>query len=165
MTASGNARGRRADLVDVARDQLRGRAAPRAAEIAETVLRSALRAPRRTTPIQAEAGGFLQISDRVLITLLRHQVDGALTGAAVGRVGLSIDRDDRLEELTVELFAQYGRVLGEVAEQARTVVDQVLLELGIGAPATVAVVVAHVHISDITVGDPHLVDPSDGAFA
>lgn len=145
-----------------AREQLGQRSSHRAVEIADDVLRNALRASRRSLPVRVAAPhDYVRVSDQVIMTLLRRDVDAALEGAAVGRIYVRVDRSETLRELTIELFVQYGRVLIDVSDQARTIADVVLAQLLAGSQVTVDVVTSHVHISDVTTGDPHLSDPTD----
>ncbi|MEP7161087.1 MAG: hypothetical protein ABI746_08275 [Dermatophilaceae bacterium] len=148
-----------------AAEQLRGRSRRRAVEIADNVLRNALRSSRRSLPIRVAAPyDYVWISDRVLITLLRRDIDAALEAAAVGRIHLVVDRDQPLREITVELFVQYGQVLIDVADEARTIAHRVLSHVLTGPDeVTIQVVTSHVHVSDVTIGNPHLVDPTDEA--
>lgn len=148
-----------------ATEQLRGRSRRRAVAIADNVLRNALRSSRRSLPIRVAAPHeYVWISDRVLIALLRCDIDAALRGSAVGRIRLVVDRDQALREMTVELFVQYGQVLIDVADEARTIAHRVLSRVLTG-PGEVAiqVITSHVHVSDVTIGNPHLVDPTDEA--
>lgn len=142
--------------------QLRTRVHPRAVEVANDVLRQAVRASRHSLPIRAHAPhSFVRISDQVLISRLRQRIDGASRTCAVGRVVLLVDPDAVLREITIELFVQYGEVLVDAADGIRLIVDEVVEDL-LGRPETpVALVTTHVHVSDITIGSPHLVDPSD----
>lgn len=150
--------------LETAAEQLRSRSRQRAVEIADDVLHNALRASRTSLPVKAAAPyEYVRVSDQVVITLLRREIDAALEGAAVGRIYLLVDRSETLRELTIELFVQYGHVLINVADQARAVADVALAQLLAGSKVTLDIVTSHVHISDITVGDPHLVDPADEA--
>ncbi len=150
-----------ADL-QAASKQLRHRSRQRAIEIADDVLRNALRSSRRSLPVRAAAPhDYVRVAEQVIITLLRRDVDAALEGAAVGRINLLVDRNEALRELTIELFVQFGQNLIDVADHARSIADSVLGQLLAGSGITVGVVTSHVHISDITAGDPQHVDPSD----
>ena len=145
-----------------AREQLRGHSRPRAVEIADNVLRNALRSSRRSLPVRvAPPHDFVRVSDQVIITLLRRDIDATLEAAAVGRIRLIVDRDESMRELTIELVVKYGQVLLDVADQARTIADAVLARLLVSSAFTVEVVTSHVHISDITTDNPQLVDPTD----
>lgn len=150
------------DRLHAATDQLRNRTQTRAVEIADDVLRNAMRATRRSLPVRAHPPyDFLRVSDQLIITTLGRRIDEVLADAAVGRVFLTVDREEALRELTIELFVRYGEVLLDVADQARVVIDDVLTEVLGATPAPIPVVISHVHVSDVSVGDPHLVDPGD----
>lgn len=146
--------------------ELHALALPRAVEIADRVLRNALSSPRRSLPVRARAPyDFVRVSSQVITTVLREHLDSHLAGAAVGRIGLDVSRADVLEELTIELFVQYGTEIMLIADQVRLLAREALAGLLGSAEAAagvdVAVTATHVHISDVTVGDPHLVDPAD----
>ena len=152
--------------LQAASEQLRDRSRQRAVEIANDVLHAALRSQRRALPVAgAPPHDYVRVSDRVIITLLRRNIDAALHAAAVGRVHLVVDRSHKLREITIELYVQYGQVLVDVADQARSVADDVLGQLLAGPTVSIDVVTSHVHVSDITAGDPHLVDPTDDPHA
>lgn len=143
-------------------DQLAYSSHARAVEIADEVLRAALRAPQRSLPIRANPPwDFVHVSDRVLINALRTSIDDHLAGAAVGRIHLDVERDEGLTSLTIELFVQFGLVLMEVGDHARHIAATVL-DQTIGRPdLPVRVTTTHVHISDVTAGDPHLMNPGE----
>ena len=157
---------RGARALDDATRQLRSQPLPpRAVEIADRVLQQALRAPRPSQPVRGRgAVSFLQVSSAVLVERLREHVDRHLDGAAVGRVLLDVGRDARLEAVTVELLVRYGSDIVMLADRTRRLAAETL-EDTLGPPAdgaeTVTMAVSHVHVSDVTVGDPHVVDPSD----
>ncbi len=155
------------DLLGLALDQLRDRPLPRVVEVGDSVLRATLAAPRRAQLVRARAPfDFLQVSSTAIITVLRERIDAGLVGAAVGRIGLDVSREGTLDQLTVELFVQYGADILVLADQARALTLETLEGLlGPDGPAVQVAVdhvtVGHVHVSDVTVGDPHLVDPSE----
>lgn len=150
-----------------AAEQLRGRTRQRAVEIADDVLLRALRTPRRSLPVRALGQhDYIRISNQVIISTLRRHIDDLLPDASVGSILLNVTRDQQLTAVTVELYARYGTVLLDVADQAREVTDQMLHRLlGPEAAADIQTSVinvrADVHVGDVTVGDPHLVDPRD----
>lgn len=142
---------------------LRDDARPRAVEIAHSVLERALRARRHTLPIRAHPPHHhVHVSDQVIRTLLRQRIDDDVQGAATGRIALLVDPDQTLREVTVELFVQYGEVLMDVADHARYTVQQTLDDLLSRPQTPVEIQLTHVHISDITVGDPGLEQPDEG---
>ncbi|MCW2818668.1 MAG: hypothetical protein JWR42_1455 [Marmoricola sp.] len=145
--------------------QLRSRPLPRSVEIADEVLRRSLEAPRPSVLVRGrERFAFVQVSSTVITAIVQRRLDGALTGAAVSRVLLDVGRDRQLRAATVELFVRFGTDIMSLADEARDLAQDVLEEL-LGpesgtAPAT-EVLVGHVHVSDVTIGDPRLVDPDE----
>jgi hypothetical protein len=151
--------------LDAATAQLRDRPLPRAVEIADAVLRRSLAAPRPAVLVRGRAGfAFLRVSSTVITALVQERLDGGLDGAAVSRVLLDVDRDQHLRSVTIELFVRFGTDILDQADHARLLAQAVLADvLGpepAGAPTT-DVLVGHVHVSDVTVGDPRLVDPGE----
>lgn len=148
--------------IALAVEQLGESSRGRAVEIADEVLLRTLRSSQRSLPIRAQASwSFVHISDRVLITALRAAIDSTLRGVAVGKVHLNVDRDETLTSLTIELFVQFGLVLVDVGDGARRICEQVLHDILAHDRVPVRVTTTHVHISDVTAGDPLLVDPMD----
>ena len=157
---------RGARALDDATRQLRDRPPPpRSVEIADRVLQRSLRAPRPAVLVRGRGeASYLSVSSVVLIERLRAHVDRHLEGGAVGRVLLDVARDGRLESVTVELLVRYGSDILELGDSTRRLTAEALVDtLGVPADGSepVTMAVGHVHVSDVTVGDPHLVDPSD----
>ena len=128
------------------------------------MLRRALAAPRRSVLIRAHAPlDHLRVASVAITAILRQSLDEVLVGAAVRRVVLDADRDGHLEAVTIDLVVQYGTVIADIGDQARALAQQVLADvLGQPAPGSeVPVTISHAHVSDVTIGDPHLVDPAD----
>jgi hypothetical protein len=150
------------DFIAQATAELRERSTRRAVEVADDVLRNALRASRTSLPIRARGDNdFARVSDQVLITLLRAAIDQALERAAVGRIVLLVDHDQILQRVTIELFVQFGEILIEVGDRVHDVAQRLIDEvLGVSEP-TIEVAATHVHVSDVTSGDPHLAGPED----
>lgn len=145
-------------------EQLREQPLPQVVEIADDVLRRTLATPRRSVLVRARAPhDYLRVSSTAITAVLRERIDTGLATAAVGRIVLDVARDEALEALTVELFVQYGADILALADRTRSLANEALVDLiGPGAPGSeVAVTVSHVHVSDVTVGDPHLVDPGE----
>ena len=155
-----------ADLV-AATQQLRSIPQPRAVEIADRVLTRALAAPRRSHLIRANPPyDYLRVSTVAVSAVLRDELDRHLVRAAVGRILFDIDRDEQLLSLTIELYVQYGVVILTTADQARALARDALAGLlgdhaSPGPLGEVGVTINHIHVSDVTLGDPHVVDPSD----
>ena len=112
-------------VVTQAAEQLRGRSRQRAVEIADDVLLRALRAPRRSLPVRAlSQHDYVRISDQVIISTLRRDIDELVPDASVGTILLNVTRDQQLTAVTVELYVRYGTVLLDVADRARDVTDE-----------------------------------------
>lgn len=96
-------------------------------------------------------GSHTYVSSRVVRARLR-QVLGAAPDAAAERIDLTIDDDDRLVRVEVDLVCTYGTDLPVAADTARAAVLDVLAELlGEGTRPPV-----DVEVTDVVVGDPRL---------
>ncbi|NYE34977.1 hypothetical protein F4692_000081 [Nocardioides cavernae] len=100
---------------------------------------------------QDEHGSHTYVSSRVVRARLR-QVLGATPGVAAERIDLTVDDDDRLARVEVDLVCAYGTVLPQAADVARLAVTAVLDDL-LGAGTRPPV---DVEVSDVVVGDPRL---------
>jgi hypothetical protein len=152
-----------ADL-DTAAGQLRAQEHPRRVEIADRVLTRALAAPRRSHLVRAHSPhDHVHVSTLAITAALREHLDHNLVGAAVGRILIDVDRDGQLTALTVELYVQYGTEILPTGDLTRDLAREVLTSLLGQHPAgdDLPVMLSHVHVSDITIGDPHIVDPAD----
>lgn len=142
--------------------QLQQRATDRWVEVANDVLENAMRASRGSSPVRAHApSGPIHLGEQVIVAYLRRALDDALDGGAVGRIYLRVDVDEVLESVTIELFAQFGRPLLPIADRARAISNEVLDEMLGTRPPEITVTTLHVHVADVTRGDPHVVDPAD----
>lgn len=147
--------------LEVATAQLRAQPPTLPVEVADRAFQRALATPRPTGYVRAAAPhDFLTVSTVALTEMLRRALDEGLPHAATMRVRCLTSRHHELEQLTVELVVQYGHDIRESAARARTLIDAVLVET-LGDVRSPAVLLHHVHVSDVTVADPHLVDPSD----
>ncbi|SEB71607.1 hypothetical protein SAMN04489844_0908 [Nocardioides exalbidus] len=150
--------------LDEAARQLRALDHPRRVEIADRVLTRALAAPRRSHLVRAHGPhDYLRVSTLAITGAMREHLDRHLVGAAVGRILFDVDRDGELTALTIELYVQYGTEIMPTGDLARELGREVLTSLLGERPAgeDLPVTLSHVHVSDVTVGDPHVVDPSD----
>ncbi|WP_370188603.1 hypothetical protein [Aeromicrobium sp.] len=148
--------------LDVATDQLRHQPeSPHVAQAAGRVLARALAAPRRATTVET-ADPLLQVSSVALVALLRSALAAGVADAAVRRIRLDVRDRGRLHAVHVELVARYGTSVPESTEAAHVVIRHVLAEtLGTGPAPGADEVSRHVHVSDVTRGDPHLAEPLD----
>ena len=151
------------ESLDLATAQLRARPLPRAVEIADAVLQRSLATPRPSVLVRGRPPyDFVRVSSTAITAVVRERIDARLAGAAVGRILLDVDRDQNLVAMTVELIVQFGADILALADQSRTHAGEALTGLlGPDTADVVPVAVKHVHVSDVTVGDPHLVDPGD----
>lgn len=143
--------------------ELRRHADDRWVSIANDVLSTVLSASRRSLPVAGvtAVGARFHVSEQVLIQRLRAHLDGALVGAAVSQIEFRADADRVLDDLVVELVAQYAHDLLPIADHARLLVEEVLdRDLGV-VPTRVEVDGTHIHFGGVTIGDPHLSDPAD----
>ncbi len=148
--------------LDGATDQLRHQPeSPHVAQAAGRVLARALAAPRRATTVET-ADPLLQVSSVALVALLRAALAAGVADAAVRRIRLDVRDRGRLHAVHVELVARYGTSVPESTEAAHVVIRHVLAEtLGTGPAPGADEVSRHVHVSDVTRGDPHLAEPLD----
>jgi hypothetical protein len=132
----------------------------RAHETAGRVLRAAMSAPRRAVVLDTAHDG-LQVSSVAVVALLRDALARALVDSAVRRIRLDHD-GPTLTRVTVEVVVRYGSSVPDLAAFVGQAVRSVLLDaLGPGPAPGAAGVVDHVHVSDVTLGDPELVEPLD----
>ncbi|CAN5293566.1 hypothetical protein BH18ACT9_BH18ACT9_00230 [soil metagenome] len=145
---------------------LHARATNRWLEVSGDVLSSLMQVSRRSLPVVisvAEDGATTHLSEQVIVTKLRGALDEAMGDAAAARIHVQADRSNRLQHITVELLAQYGSSLLQIAERAGEIIRQRLnLWAADGRPPTLEVVSAHIHFGDVVVGSPHLHSPGDG---
>lgn len=143
-----------------ATSQLRERPTDLPVEVASRVLLRALAVPRPAQLVRASGEhAFLRVSTVVLTDLVRRRLDTGLADGAVRRIRFSTSRDERLEGVAVDLVARYGTDLRQLAAATHDLVGDVLRDAlgeGVGGAAPV-----HVHVSDVTRGDPRLVDGHD----
>lgn len=98
---------------------------------------------------QDEHGSRTYVAARVLRRALREAL-ASRPDLAAERIDLTIDDDDRLTQVEVDIVCAYGTVLTAAAEDARAAVDAVAVAmLGAGTRPVVDVTV-----SDVVVGDP-----------
>ncbi len=140
----------------------RGRA--RALAISPDVLAHVMTRPRRSLPVRARSPhDRVHVSEQVLVVVLSRVVAEHAPGLAVARMIVTSTSDERLDRVVVELIAQYGTDLVAATVRAHQVITTALREL-VG-PADdgveVTIVPTHLHVGDVTVGDPQLSDPDD----
>lgn len=130
-------------------------------EVSSRILSTALRATRRSRTVLAQApGGPVHISEHVIITYLRDALDGPVAGTAVAAIHLDITGRDVFSGVLIELIVQYGTPILPVADLIHARATAVLLDLLGPAATAIHVRTSHVHVSDVTVHDPQIAEPS-----
>lgn len=143
-----------------AADELREETDRRWVEVAPAILKVALSASRRSLPVRAHApSGPIHVSEQVIIAYVRDALDGALPGAAVASVSVQLADRDRFDGLFIELMVQYGLAILPIADHARALAATALARLGVESDR-ISISTSHVHVSDVTLGDPQTTDPS-----
>lgn len=92
------------------------------------------------------------VASRVLVSRLREELRTS-PDLTAERIDLTIDEDDRLTRVVVDVVCAYGTVLPAAAEVVRSLVESVAAELlGAGTAPLVDVTV-----TDVVAGDPRVV--------
>jgi hypothetical protein len=145
--------------LDLATSALREYTRDRWVEVSDRILATALTATRRARPVRATApGGTVQVSEQVIVTYLRAAVDVAVPGVAVHRIDVTLVNEDTFETVIVQIAVQYGLEVLPAAHRIRGIATRVLHELLGPEAGPVTVRVTHVHVSDVTRGDPATTD-------
>lgn len=133
----------------------------RVVAVADRVLERALAAPRRAVLVDTDHDD-LRVSSVAIVALLREALDTGLTDAAVRRVTLDVGPDAVLAGVRVELVVRYLSSVPDIADRATALTLATLTDVLGDSPAPGAAdLVPHVHVGDVTLGDPRLVDPID----
>lgn len=149
-------------MLDGARDVLVEHLDARWVEISDRVLATALTATRRSSPVRAQApGGPVQVSEQVLVAYLRAAVDAADPDGVLAEARIDVEGVDAYAGVTILLVTRYGQPIIPIADRVRAAAYDSLTELlGPVVPA-VDVRTMHVHVSDVTTGDPHSTAPDE----
>ena len=138
-----------------AASEIRRQANQRWVEIADRVTAAALSATRTSTPIRASApGGRVWIAEQVLVAYLRQAVDDEVPDAAATAISVRVAGRETLDSVGIHLTVRYGTLLLPIADHARTVAARVLTDLLGPVDSEVDSRAMHVHIADVTRGDP-----------
>lgn len=124
-------------------------------EVADAITSRALTASRPSWPVRAQApGGPLQVAEQVLVAYLRDSIDPI---ADCEVVNIQVETDgDHCTGVVIAAAVRYGTELIPLADRVRQVAECRLEELlgSVVPPVTVSMI--HVHVSDVTRGDPKL---------
>ena len=147
------------DVLAAAAADLRDRVDPRWVAISDRVLASALTATRRSRPLRAQAAsGPVSVSEQVLIAHVRHALDGRVPGTAVAAIHVNIEGRDSFSGLIIEIVAEYGRPLLPLADRVHALAAAELVSVLGPLDPLVSVRATHVHVNDVTRGDPQEAD-------
>ncbi len=136
----------------------------RALEVSGDVLAHVMTRPRRSMPVRARLPhDRVHVSEQVVTAVVSRAVAHRAQGLSVARMVVTSTSDERLDRVVVELIAQYGTDLVAATALAHRVVATALRDLVAPADDSVQVTVVptHLHVGDVTIGDPQLSDPSD----
>lgn len=140
-------------VMDTAIQQMRDHTDPRWVEIESDLLAHVLATSRPSHPLRARSAlGPYAVSEQVLISYLRDALDRA-PHCEVSAIYVHAD-DAVCTGITIVTTAQYGHRLVDVADVLRIAADDVISKvLGVVRPR-VTVTDMHVHVDDISSGDP-----------
>lgn len=142
-------------LLRAATADLRAHVEPRWVEVADAIMSSALRVSRPSPPLVAQApSGPVHVAEQVVVAYLRDSVD-PVPGCEVRNVRLEVEQE-RCTGVVIVVAARFGEPLIPLADEVRNRAERRLTELlGTAAPP-VTVTQMHVHVADVTRGDPKL---------
>lgn len=140
-------------LLRAAAADLRSHVEPRWVEIADAITSRALRASRPSPPVLATApSGPVLVAEQVVVAYLRDSVD-PVPGCEVVNIQLQVEQE-RCTGVVIVLAAQFGEPLIPLADEVRRRAELRLAEvLGPTVPP-ITVTQMHVHVADVTPGDP-----------
>jgi len=143
-------------LLARAASRIRQQADERWVEIADRVTAAALSATRTSAPIRARTpgGGRVWICEQVLVAYLRQAVDDEVPDAATTAISVRVAGRETFDGVGIQLTVRYGTLLPLVADHARAVAARVLTDLLGPLDSEVDGRVMHIHIADVTRGDP-----------
>ena len=142
-------------LLRTAAADLRSHVEARWVEVADALTSRALRASRPSPPVWAQApSGPVRVAEQVVVTYLRDRLN-PVAGCEVHNVRLEV-REERCTGVVIVVVAQFGQRLIPLADDLRTRAESVLAEVLGQDMAPVTVTQMHVHVADVTPGDPSL---------
>lgn len=139
----------------VASGALRGHTEDRWVEVAGDMLTRVMSVSRVSHPIRARSvSGSFYVSEQVLSASLQRALD-VIPLCEV--TGIQVQADaDTYTGLTIRLAVQYPYPLIPIADQVRAMARQQLAEILGPVSPVVTVSTMHVHVDDVTTGDPKI---------
>ncbi|MDQ3627973.1 MAG: hypothetical protein M3419_04030 [Actinomycetota bacterium] len=139
--------------LDAAVRQLRQHTDERWVEIESDVLARLLTASRPSHPLKAlSTTGAYAVSEQVLVSYLLTALDRA-PDCEVSAIRVHADKGV-CTAVTIIITARYGRSLLDVSDTIRIAADDIIAAVLGGVRPRVTVTDMHVHVDDITRGDP-----------
>jgi len=134
---------------------LRSYVEPRWVEVADAITSRALRASRPSPPVRAQApSGPVRVAEQVVVAHLRNSLN-PVAGCEVHNIRLEV-REERCTGVVIVVAVQFGKRLIPLADDLRNRAERRLAEVLGQDMVPVTVTQMHVHIADVTPGDPSL---------
>lgn len=144
--------------VDAAAAQLRQHTDERWVEVRSGVLAHVLAVSRPSHPLHAlSSTGAYAVSEQVLTSYLRTALDRA-PDCEVSAIRVHSD-GDVCTGVTIVITARHDRSLLDLADSIRSAADDVITAVLGDARPRVTVTDMHVHVNDVTRGDPKRGEP------
>jgi len=155
---------RDAAVLRSAAGRLREHVDERWVEVADLVFSRVFTATRPSRPLHAVAsGGPFHVTEQVVVSYLRASID-QVADCEVRRITVQTRSPDPdgsqgsgaevCTGVLVELAVRYGTVLIPLADTVRRVASERIAQLLGSVASEVSVAAMHVHLADVTVGDP-----------
>ncbi|MEP6528150.1 MAG: hypothetical protein ABJA86_13425 [Nocardioidaceae bacterium] len=134
--------------------ELRGHTDDRWVAISDDVLSRVMCISRPSHPVRAQAprGGYFHVSEQVLVASLQHALD-EVPHCEVTHIQIQAD-GETYTGVTIIVTAQYRVPLISLADQIRGLASGRLTDILGPVTPEVTVSAMHVHIEDVTPGDP-----------
>ena len=141
--------------LDVAAQALRDHTDERWVEIADSMLAGVLATTPPSHPLRGQLGSeAFYVSEQVLTNYLLDAID-TVPDVEVDAIQIHADQD-RYTGVTILITARHGLALLPVADSIREAAQARLLEVRGQSVPQISVSPMHVHVEDVTPGDPGL---------